>query len=311
MFLMSKVDIEMTAEFASDVVLGIPYAYWLHKQNKLGKLKVCKGMKPFYYFADDVEEVFSERTLDNSIGLRDVPNKWLHNSEAGGRRHGVIDYSEWECPPFREHYRNNLFDDLKPFVVVNNIFNIEPGDGGFKPYRFFDMKNLCQIFNYLVNNGYNVVYKRPDNTEFTLDQNEENTKSLKVTSKLKGYIVDKGLKTDWGLCEIYEKVYLINDLIDKHDMDYSTFNLNLFAETEGFITINGGGSQFCACFGKPMVIYTTKGPELRPGYLEHDDSYIKMLSNAEVHPVFDFWEEHEKNGGRNYNLLNETIAKVF
>ena len=62
-------------------------------------------------------------------------------------------------------------------MVVNNIFNIEPGDGGFRPYRFFDMKNLCQIFNYLVNNGYNVVYKRPDNTEFTLDQNEDITKS--------------------------------------------------------------------------------------------------------------------------------------
>ena len=307
----NKVNISINAEFASDVVLGIPYAYWLHKQNKLGKLKVCEGMKPFYYFAEDIEEYFDERTLDNSIGLKDVPNKWLHNSEAGGRRHGVLDYSEWECPPFREHYRNNLFDDLKPFVVVNNIFNIEPGDGGFKPYRFFDMKNLCQIFNYLVNNGYNVVYKRPDNTEFTLDQNEEATKSRKVTSKLKGHIVDNGLKTDWELCEMYETVYLINDLIDKYDMDYSTFNLNLFAETEGFITINGGGSQFCACFGKPMVIYTTKRPELRPGYLEHDDSYIKMLSNADIHPVFDQWEDHEKNGGRNYDLLNKTIAKVF
>ena len=29
-----------------------------------------------------------------------------------------------------------------------------------------------------------------------------------------------------------------------------------------------------------MVIYTTKGPELRPGYLEQDDSYIKMLSKV-------------------------------
>ena len=308
---MSKIDIEMTAEFASDVVLGIPYAYWLHKQNKLGKVRVCKGMKPFYYFAEDIEEAFEERTLDNSIGLKDVPNKWLHNSEAGGRRHGVIDYSEWECPPFREHYRNNLFDDLKPFVVVNNIYNIEPGDDGYRTYRYFDMKNLCEIFNYLTNSGYTIVYKRPDNTEFALDQNEYITNSENVTSKLKATITGHGIMNDWELCGLYEKVHLINDLIDKHDMDYSTFNLRLFAETEGFVTINGGGSQFCACFGKPMVIYTMKGPELRPGYLEQTDSYIKMLSNAEVYPVFDFWEEHEKNGGRNYNLLNETIAKVF
>ena len=308
---MSKIDIEMTAEFASDVVLGIPYAYWLHKQGKLGKLKVCKGMKPFYYFADDVEEVFNERSLDNSVGLKDVPNKWLHNSEAGDRRNVVIDYSEWECPPFREHYKNNIFDDLKPFVVVNNIFNIEPGDGGFRPYRYFDIKNLCEIFSYLINKGYNVVYKRPDNSEFTLDQNEEFTNRHDVTSKLKGEIDGHGLVNDWELCGLIENVHLINDLVDKHNMDYSTFNLKLFAETEGFVTINGGGSQFCACFGKPMVIYTTKGPELRPGYLEQDDSYIKMLSKADIYPVFDFWEEHEKNGGRNYDLLNKTIAKVF
>ena len=120
------------------------------------------------------------------------------------------------------------------------------------------MKNLCQIFNYLLNNGYNVVYKRPDNTEFTLDQNEYITNSENVTSKLKGHIVDNGIMNDWELCRMYEKVHLINDLLSKHDMDYSTFNLRLFLETEGFVTINGGGSQFCACFGKPMVIYTMK-----------------------------------------------------
>jgi hypothetical protein len=303
--------IDIHPEFGYEIACAVPYAYWLHKQGKLGKLKVCKGMKPFYYFADDVEEVFNERSLDNSVGLKDVPNKWLHNSEAGDRRNGVIDYSEWECPPFREHYKNNIFDDLKPFVVVNNIFNIEPGDGGFRPYRYFDIKNLCEIFSYLINKGYNVVYKRPDNSEFTLDQNEEFTNRHDVTSKLKGEIDGHGLVNDWELCGLIENVHLINDLVDKHNMDYSTFNLKLFAETEGFVTINGGGSQFCACFGKPMVIYTTKGPELRPGYLEQDDSYIKMLSKADIYPVFDFWEEHEKNGGRNYDLLNKTIAKVF
>ena len=84
-----------------------------------------------------------------------------------------------------------------------------------------------------------------------------------VTSELKGHIVDNGLKTDWELCRMYNNVHLINDLLSKHDMDYNTFNLNLFIETEGFVTINGGGSQFYACFGKPMVIYTMKGPELR------------------------------------------------
>ena len=41
-------------------------------------------MKPFYYFCDNVEEVFEYRTFDiNSNGLNDVPNNWVHhNAEA-------------------------------------------------------------------------------------------------------------------------------------------------------------------------------------------------------------------------------------
>ena len=31
---------------------------------------------------------------------------------------------------------------------------------------------LSEMFYYFQKSGYNVIYKRPDNTEFTLDQNE-------------------------------------------------------------------------------------------------------------------------------------------
>ena len=89
-----------------------------------------------------------------------------------------------------------------------------------------------------------MVYKRPDNSEFTLDQNEEFTNRHDVTSKLKGEIDGHGLVNDWELCGLIENVHLINDLVNKHNMDYNAFNLKLFIETEGFVTINGGGSQF-------------------------------------------------------------------
>tara|TARA_R100000008_G_scaffold86371_1_gene79161 strand:- start:1079 stop:2041 length:963 start_codon:yes stop_codon:yes gene_type:complete len=320
---MKKV-IETNPEFASEIVLSLPYVYWLYKHNMLDKVTVCKGMKPFYYFFDNVIEGFEYRTLDTSVGLKDIPNKWIHhnalfvtgkdhselNPEEQRKVNGVLDYSEWECPNYTEHYSNKLFDDLKPFVVVNNIFNIEPGKLGFRPYRYFDIKNLYDIFDYLTTKGYNVIYKRPDNTEFTLDQNEVQT--INSNLKLEADVDGVGLVNDYSLCDYFDNVININDLWKKHnDLDYSTLNLKLFAETDGFVSVNGGGSQFCACFGKPMVIYTTKGQELRPGYLENKDSYIKKLSSAPIHPIFDNFEDWDSNGGRNYSELINKVKEVF
>ena len=76
--------IKTNCEFASELICVIPYAYWLHQNNQLEKVITSKGMKPFYYFCDNVEERFEYRTFDmNQNGLNDVPNNWVHhNAEA-------------------------------------------------------------------------------------------------------------------------------------------------------------------------------------------------------------------------------------
>ena len=273
--------VKTNPEFASEIVLSLPYVYWLHKNNLLEKVVVCKGMKPFYYFTDKVEEGFEFRSLD---------------------------YSQWESPPYYKHYKNDLFNDLKPFVVVNNIFNIEPGKFGFRPYRYFDIKNLYDIFDYFSEKGYNVIYKRPNNTEFTLDQNEVQT--LNTNMKLEANVDGVGVVNDYELCTYFDNVVNMNDLFEKYDFDYSTLNLMLFSETEGFVSINGGGSQFCAAFNKPTIIYTLKAQELRPGYLENNNAYIKKLSNAPIYPFFDDFEKWRDNK-RNYEGLINHIKGIF
>ena len=55
--------VDCNPEFGCELVLGIPYAYWLHKNNQLEKVITSKGMKPFYYFCDNVEEKFEFRTI--------------------------------------------------------------------------------------------------------------------------------------------------------------------------------------------------------------------------------------------------------
>ena len=112
-------------EFASELVCIIPYAYWLHKEDKLEKVITSTGMKSFYYFCDDVEEQYDFRTLDNlNSGLNEVPNNWVHhNAEAVTGRdyselteeeqnnmNGVLDYREWTPPPYLEYYKTDEFN---------------------------------------------------------------------------------------------------------------------------------------------------------------------------------------------------------
>jgi hypothetical protein len=299
-------NIETNPEFASEIVLSIPYCYYLHQRGELGQVVVCKGMKPFYYFADNVVEGFDYRSLDNEVALKDIPNKWLHNSEAGGRRAGVIDYSQWECPPYEEYYKNNLFDDLKPYVIVNNIYNIEP-TGEY--VRYFNHRNLRDFFILLGKKKYNVVYKRPNNTEFILDPNELHT--IHINNELTAKVGDLGIINDWDFCNYFENAFDMNKLWKESGLDYSTFNLNTFSEAEGFISIHGGGVQLCAYFEKPLIIYTNTGKGLREGYVENKNSYLNRLSNHNVHHIKDDVKEWEKNGGRNYEDIAEKIFEVF
>lgn len=303
-----KKSIEVNPEFASEIVLCVPYAYYLHKNNLLDTVITSKGMKPFYYFCENVIENFNERSLDNLKALKDVPNKWIHNSKAGGGRNGVIDYNEWIVPPYKEYYKNNEFDYLKPYVVVNNIYNFEPGVHGFKPYRYFDIKNLYDIFSYLTERGYNVIYKRPKNDEFVVDQSEQVTltQQLKITANVENL----GLISDFDLCKFFNNK-VINLLDIKSNYDYNTLQLKLFSESDGFVTVNGGGGILCAYFDKPVVMYVNKGKELRPMYLEYPDSYINKLSKSKTYPVFDNYEDWPKNGGRDYNKLLDTVRRIF
>ena len=74
--------------------------------------------------------------------------------------------------------------------------------------------------------------------------------------------------------------------------------------------MNGGGYQLCACFNKPMIVYTTKGKEMRPMYLEYDDSYINMVRDSKVKVVYDNHEEWVDRG-RDYKSLMNVVKDTF
>ena len=160
---MSKKTIKVNCEFASELICVIPYVNWLHENNQLDGVITSKGMKPFYYFCDNVEEVFEYRTFDiNSNGLNNVPNNWVHhNAEAvfgktydkltqaeQTEANGVLDYSQWTPPPYKNHFGFwDEFTDLKPYVVVNNNYNIEFGNDITESRRYFNLQTLKVLIN--------------------------------------------------------------------------------------------------------------------------------------------------------------------
>ena len=112
--------IDTNAEFGLELTLVIPYAHWLHKNGELEKVITVKGMKPFCYFCDDVEQKYEYRTIDNSAaGLDRMPNNWIHHNalavfgkeysemsdEEKFRANGVLDYNQWVPPNYKEYYK--------------------------------------------------------------------------------------------------------------------------------------------------------------------------------------------------------------
>ena len=310
--------IKVNCEFASELVCVIPYIYWLQQNNQLERVITSRGMTPFYYFCDDVEERFDYRTFDtNSNGLKDVPNEWIHHNanavfgenydklteDQWVEANGVLDYTQWTPPPYKDHFQSDKFDSLKPYVVVNNNYNIEFGNLITESLRYFNIETLNEIFNHLTEKGYNVIYKRPDNTEFAPDQNE-------IATLQGGYefieTTDQGVISDYDLCDYYDDVHNVNDfeyIFETHG--YNQFQLECFSGADGFITTNGGGGILCSYFQKPVLFYVPHGKELRPGYLTKENSYIKKLSNADIHVVLDEGEVND------YSELINKMKDVF
>ena len=313
-----KKTIKINSEFASELVCVIPYTYWLHERGELEKVITSKGLKPFYYFCDDVEERFEVRTFDvNTNGQQDVPNNWIHHNSYAvvGRDHselseeeqsevnGVLDYSQWTPPPYVDYYKTDEFNHLKPYIIVNSNYNVEYGNDITQSMRYFDIKTLYETFNHLIDKGYTVIYKRPNNTEFTLDQNEMVTLGGKfmLTADVEGV----GVISDYDLCNYYDKVINLNLLKEDYTYTYNELQMKLFSGADGFISTNGGGGFLCSYFGKPIIFYVPHGKELRPGYLTKSNSYVKKLSNANIHVVLD------EGSTNDYSKLIKKIKEIF
>ena len=322
------ITVDIHPEFGIELALGLPYVYWLHENNQLEKVVTSKGMKPFYYFCDNVEEKYDYRTIDNSAaGLDSLPNPWIYGNKHNAQLYkddwtlwkdfmceekgcGILDYRKWKVPDFTKQYKNNRFLFKKPFIVVSNRYNWEHGT---KPVGYFDIKCLYEIFNYLTEKDYMVIYKRPKNTEFPPDQNEMAT--LHNKEILSANVDGIGEITDHELTNYYEDVILFDDIVKENsDLTYNEVQLKLFANADKFIAMSGGSTLLLNLFKKPTITYLYNSSDLRENFWESKNGNINIknyyyMMNPNVIPFVDENCVDMKNATyhRFLNLIKENI----
>ena len=268
-----------------------------------------KGMKPFYYFCDNVEEVYNYRTIDNSAaGLDELPNNWIHHCPRIKSPNGVLDYSKWSVPPYKTVYTTDKFKFDKQMVFVSNRYNVEHGN---PPMGYFDIPFLYDLFNHLTDNGYGVIYKRPKNSEFPLDQNEKSGLHMGFTD-ITADVDGVGVITDYQLTTFYDDVILVDDLIKSEDSNvYNEVQLQIFSKVNGFVTMGGGGSLLCSMFGVPNISYFNAAAECKRENYFNEDNYYRKMSEHKFYPILDCVEDVEIRGYRDYSELIATVKKVF
>tara|TARA_R100001015_G_C4621296_1_gene178469 strand:- start:33 stop:1013 length:981 start_codon:yes stop_codon:yes gene_type:complete len=323
--------VDCNPEFGIELVLSVPYAYWLHEQGKLDKVITSKGMKPFYYFCDNVEEKYNHRTIDNSMaGLDSLPNNWIYGDKKNAELYkdewenwesfrnvergcGILNYKEWKMPDFKSQYKNDKFKFKKPFVVVANRYNWEHGK---PPVGYFDIKCLYDMFNYLTESGYTVIYKRPNNTEFPIDQNEMNT--VHNQEVLRAHVDGVGMMTDFDLTEHYEDVILFDKIKEQNvDITYNELQLNLFTNSKGFIGISGGSTLLLNLFQKPTITYLYNSSDLRDKFWEDENGNVNIknyyyMMNPKTIPFIDrdCEEMRNHNNERFLTKIKETFNET-
>lgn len=274
MILSDKIDISFKGEFGYEAILSFPYAYWLYTNNMLGTTTSSKDTKCFYYFSKFHNETFENRTgylYNEDYGgnsLRGNPNKTIHKSN--------LDTSKFIMPPYREIYKNKVFVFDKPLIMISNKYY----STGRNENRHLNLEILKEIFG-MLSERFTIVYNRSSKRNIVEDQNliDETFGDYELIKKINNSnIID------------------INELYINYKSMYSfnTFQCMLKANSELFISVQGGSSIFSSLFNKPNIIFANDGQELK---FNSFDWYTK-LSNSDIFHV------------DNYNKLIEYVKFI-
>lgn len=222
-------------EFGYELIMVLPYAYYLHTNNIPFKVKTCKGMESFYYFLskEQIEIKYLKRRGSLPAGTY---LKTIHFNS--------LDKTEWLMPPFVDKFSRDIKFKTKfkkEVLVISNKFTSE---WGHNPVNFLPLEVLDVLFEGLTK-LYTVVYNRPLSKNITEDHS--------VNMELGDYEL---------ISQKYPQVVNLNDLYHSEDLDFNTLQLALGASTRNFISVQGGNSILNSLFGGTNLVFARKGSEL-------------------------------------------------
>jgi len=255
---MEKFDISFVGEFGYEMILSVPYAYWLYNNDILGKTTSSKDTKCFYYFNNFHEETYESRKgylYDREYGgnnLNGNPNKTIHTYD--------LDTTKFIMPPYKKIYKNNIFLYDKPMIMVSNKYY----STGRNENRHLNLEMLETLFD-ILSNKFIVIYNRAASDNIVNDQNlvDENFNDFKLIKKINNpNIVDINV-----LYKQYKSMFSFN-----------TFQCLLKANCESYISVQGGTSIFSSLFGGTNIIYANDGMELK----FNSYSWYNKFSNANI-----------------------------
>ena len=269
MRLCNKLQLNVTNEFGNEIVLYIPYYYYLYSNNLLfdNKITTYKGMKPFYCFLDTDKHIIEKNDKRYWINYCNRPflvNNNEHVQQFDNNFRKIVNY--------KKNYKNDpefLFN--KPLLIVHNKYNVEWDD---KPYNFFNLESLDKIFSTL-SKKYQIVYIRPknsfvSNSGYSYDENN-------IVEELQDYelIENKYKNTVITFNSLLDK-YQTYSLLKKYkDYTYNKIILKLFSNCENYICVQGGSAYLTSYFFKKMLILHIRGDEIT----NNSNCYNGWMSN--------------------------------
>lgn len=241
-------------EFGYELISILPYAYWLHKNDKLLGTKSGNDTAPFYFFSPNHTEDSSERNWEN------MKKAWAANYPNINIHRPTLDETMFSPPPLKERYRNKRFLFDKPIVCICNRVNIE---WGRDVINYFDTDLLAQLITML--SDYHVVY-------FNIDGRPELYDGVRPVE-----IGDFDLVRSLGATVIHDLHY------DNQDISFNELQLMVMANCERFITMNGGYSIMASYMGGENIIYAKECREITPIVNSFARWYHKLGGSTILH----------------------------
>lgn len=261
-------------EFSTEVVLVTGYLYYLKHTNNLPKnfiVKTFKGCEIFYYFLDDKHIIanYDKRSLSKYKNQEQFINFYDKN------KHLFI------FPPYKLHFKNNLFIYEKPLFVIYNKYHSEINQ---QPINYISKDLLASIIR-LLSKKYQIIYEHVSTNvlninNFSLDWNNT-SQSNRYVSTMNDFTssIMHTIKTE------FKEVIIFDDLVSNES--YNLTKCKLYSCCDNFISVSFGNTSLINLFAKKLLIYLSKNPNYTRQKNYYLDRYKTINKEGDIRLIDD------------------------